>query len=111
MGKCDIYEANAYLYDIADMLDIVVTSELCNVSNTIVFNVHEPLNIYRIAHLYNDCKSVSYEPELFHALSLHYWQNCFVNVFASGKVVVLGKNSIIYINDIIDWITDNICTT
>lgn len=111
MGKTDYDSASSIFINVANALNVIIVHNLVNVSNTIITQaptVFCPLNLYSIALKYGDYSNVRYEPELFHSLSLHIWENCHVNIFASGKIVLLGRNSKSCINDVLQWLNENV---
>ena len=65
-------------------------------SMTVVVNLKQVINLYTLA------RSVKcmYEPELFPALRLTKYNPTCVNIFASGKVVILGLKSLYYQNQV-----------
>ena len=76
-------------------------------SITVTFKVDKSINLYRLSSKVN-CR---YEPELFPALRLLDYNPLCVNVFTSGKVVVLGIKQLNYnklIHSIIDYLDEQI---
>lgn len=64
-------------------------------SITITFDVGQKVNLYKLArHL--GSKKCMFEPELFPAARLLMYNPTCVNVFYSGKVVVLGLKTFTY---------------
>ena len=110
MGNVDFESAHSFLQDIVELFNSQIDTSLCNVSNTIIYKIEKdtPINLYQVALLYNNYKHVRFECELFPSLSIHIWNPVHVNIFASGKVVILGRDSIMYIHEIISWINKNI---
>jgi len=79
------------------------------VTQTLSFNIcSTPINLYNMKQIYKDDCNVVFEPEIFCALSLLYWKPIHVNVFSTGKVVILGKDSMLYACTITKWIHANI---
>ena len=111
MGSISYESAQVFLSDIIELFSSSIVSELTNVSNTIVYhipNLCEPLNLYKLSLKYSDCKFVNFESELFPSLTLNFWSPVHVNVFSTGKVVILGKNSLSCINNVVFWINKNL---
>lgn len=101
----DIIKHINYIYS-----DVIMPPYL--VSQTVVFKVLDeccPLNLHHIASIFKDDKYVRFENELFPALSLYYWKPVHVNVFSTGKVVVLGKDAVKLLSYIDTWLFINIC--
>lgn len=106
MGKityddaCCFIQNIHYIYsDISNVLHLV--------SQTVVFKLEDnlcPVNLYHLISEYNNDVNVRFEGEIFPAISLHYWNPVHVNLFASGKVVILGKNALVLKETIHDWI-------
>jgi len=63
-------------------------------SLTITSNVGQTVNLYKISMKLG--MQVSYEPELFPALRLLKFNPLCVNLFSSGKIVILGIKSLKY---------------
>lgn len=84
-----------------------IIQPLCKVSETVVFqldSLHLPINLYKFSHEYKKDNRILFEPELFPSLSLHYWKPLHVNVFSTGKVIILGFNASHFVSTIRDWI-------
>ena len=105
MGKADYFTVSNLLDDIIKNLDTYVITPLSVSTQTIAFklNVHE-LNLHVIAQT---VPNISFEAELFPAISLNFWYPLHVNVFSSGKVVVLGKDALQKKCEIEEWIMKN----
>ena len=67
-----------------------------------------PINLYYVANHFKHDTNVSFNPEVFPALSLHYWNPIHVNIFSTGKIIVLGNNSINLLTEIYEWIFYNL---
>ena len=61
-------------------------------SMTVVINLGQMINLYKLSKL----TRCWFEPELFPALRLNKYDPICVNVFASGKVVILGLKNLNY---------------
>lgn len=48
---------------------------------------------------------VHYNPNLYPALSIHYWSPVQVSLFSNGKVIILGEHASLLQPAIISWIT------
>ena len=106
MGKACHENAIAYLHSLLHLFNCSLISPPLRVSQTIVFQVdplYTPINLLYISKLAQD-SCVRFEYEIFPALSLHFWKPLHVNVFASGKVVVLGKNATSMLVSIHDYL-------
>ena len=64
-------------------------------SITITHNVGHQINLLKLAQLM-PCTDYTYEPELFPALRMTKFNPVCVNVFATGKIVILGLKSLSY---------------
>jgi TATA-box binding protein (TBP) (component of TFIID and TFIIIB) len=63
-------------------------------SVTVTANLGTPVHLYKLAvKLKNQC---TFEPELFSALRYLKYNPMCVNIFSSGKVVILGLKSLDY---------------
>jgi len=106
MGKVSIESAFIHLESIHYIYsDIIIPLHL--VSQTVVsqFDISLcPINLHHISQIYKHDKNVRFECELFPALSLHFWSPIHVNVFSNGKVIILGKDSLKFSSNIIDWL-------
>lgn len=71
-------------------------------SLTIVVNLNQSVNLYTLARI----TKCMYEPELFPALRLTKYNPICVNVFASGKVVILGLKNLYYQNQVYNIMSD-----
>ena len=64
-------------------------------SITLTYNVGHPINLLKVAKQLTS-KQCIYEPELFPALRMKRFDPICVNVFSTGKVVILGLKSLSY---------------
>ena len=64
-------------------------------SITVTYNVGHRINLLKLAQLMS-CSERVYEPELFPALRMTKFNPICVNVFSTGKVVILGLKSLLY---------------
>ena len=71
-------------------------------SLTIVVNLKETINLYTLTKI----TKCLYEPELFPALRLMKYSLTCVNVFSSGKVVILGLKTLNFENQVNDIMSD-----
>lgn len=107
MGKASYANASFILSCISFIYSDITTSLSC-VSQTVVFQVPTllcPIPLYTFKNAFPNELAVQYEPELFTALSIKYWKPIHVNLFSTGKVVVLGKDALKYKSDIDEWLT------
>lgn len=72
---------------------------------TFSLGVNINLQTYKESLHYNN-GSIMYEVELFPALIYNKWPSIHVNVFHSGNVTVLGRNSRDYINEIKNYLSN-----
>ena len=69
-------------------------------SMSVVINLRLGINLYKLSKLIN----CWFEPELFPALRLNKYDPICVNVFSTGKIVILGLKNInykVYVDNII----------
>lgn len=64
-------------------------------SITVTYNLGRQINLLKVAKQLT-CKRCMYEPELFPALRMKRFDPICVNVFSTGKVVILGLKSLSY---------------
>ena len=64
-------------------------------SITVTYNVGHRINLLKLAQLMSYSERM-YEPELFPALRMTKFNPICVNVFSTGKVVILGLKSLSY---------------
>ena len=110
MGNVCIEKAIPYLHTLLHILDCRLISPPLLVSQTIVFQLdpqYTPINLLYISNRVQD-SNVRFEYECFPALSLHFWKPLHVNVFATGKVVVLGNNATNMLVTIYKYLIDTI---
>jgi len=111
MGKLSFETAVSTIDSLSDIY-LFIDEPLHLVSQTVVFNldkVYIPPNLYKIAHELNTDRNVLYEPEIFPALSLYHFKPIHINVFTSGKVVVLGKDALQSAHHIKNWLHCLLC--
>lgn len=107
MGKVDFDDACTIIISSINYIYSDIITPLHLATQTGVFKLPNsfcPINLHRIAKEYVNDVNVRFEPEIFPAVSLHYWKPVHVNVFSTGKIVVLGKNAIDSIHDIYNWL-------
>jgi TATA-box binding protein (TBP) (component of TFIID and TFIIIB) len=66
---------------------------LNHISDTIIISLDRPINCYSFAQQYSSYTKILYETELFPALSILEFAPTHVNVFHTGKIVILGKEA------------------
>ncbi len=106
MGRVSLSQAQHVIDSLNDIY-YSVTSPLVQVSQTVVFkldSLHLPIDLYKFVAEYKTDDKICFEPEIFPSISLHYWKPLHVNVFSTGKVIVLGCNALQSIQDIRDWL-------
>jgi hypothetical protein len=106
VGKCRIMGCKSELK--TETLPFRIGS-ICIQSITVVNDLKQKVNLPRLGDLLNqDCM---YEPVLFSALRVLKYNPLCVNVFASGKVVILGLKTLDYkslVDGIMTTITSHI---
>ena len=106
MGRITSDEANSIVQSLSIIYKSIL-SPLYQVSQTIVLQLHSmyvPVDLYKLAYEFKNDSRVNFEPELFPALVLNHWKPLHVNVFSSGKVIILGHNACNFVNDIQTWL-------
>jgi len=69
-------------------------------TETFTFTLGRLINLYLVNQKKQPCPWIIYEAELFPAMKVLYWSPINVNVFHTGKVVVMGATSRNLVNDI-----------
>jgi len=105
MGNCNEWTIEELNNIISSLLYRPIN--LVHISDTVVFSMLTNVNLYNFSKLNSNCKLL-HEAELFPAISLLEWRPTFVNLFYTGKVIVLGKNAKSLVNIIHDWILTHI---
>ena len=106
MGKATFESVQSTLDFITSILDSHVVVPLCKVTETVVFKLNKSnINLYKLVFNAQPCVL---ELELFPALSLNLWKPLHVNVFSTGKVVLLGKNALDKKDEIEKWLIERI---
>ena len=103
-GKCRLMGVKSPLHDITHLP--VKIDKLTIQSMTLVHSLDNDINLLRLAKNLPPNERL-YEPELFPAVRLLKYNPMCVNVFGSGKVVILGLKNIAYqefLNDVIMYI-------
>lgn len=99
-GQCRIMGCKKPLTTVPYNIDSIQIQSI-----TVTVNLGKKLNLYTLAaKLNNQCV---YEPELFCALRFTKYNPMCVNIFSSGKVVILGLKTLDY-NCIVNDICKNI---
>jgi TATA-box binding protein (TBP) (component of TFIID and TFIIIB) len=86
-GKCRLMGCKSPVHSVSHYPIPIVLTNI--VSATAVMNMEKSIDIRRMANDLGNSQC-SYEPELFPALRLRKFNPLCVNVFASGKIVILG---------------------
>ena len=104
MGKIDFDDVVHIFNFLVDLLETQVVSPLVLVSQTIVFqlNFHQ-VNLHKCVHF---IPNSIFEPELFPSLTFDKFKPLHVNLFSTGKVVVLGRNALCMKVEIEDWLNE-----
>lgn len=92
-GKCRLMGVR-YPLESDHVLPMMI-NDLQIQSITVVGDLGHDINLLTLAHRI-PCNQRMFEPELFPALRLTKYKPLCVNVFASGKVVVLGLRELAY---------------
>lgn len=103
------FDARIVIDYFSSQLKCVETIECCLQSETYVFNLGKSINLYLFNLNFTDRQHILYEAELFPAIRITYWDNVCVNVFSSGKVIILGKYANFFLTDIVTFIRKNFC--
>ena len=79
-------------------------------SETLVYNFNRQFNpsLIKSTWPHSNDRLIRHEGEIFCALELLKWQPIHVNLFHSGKCVILGRDSRVKLYEIIDWVNSNI---
>lgn len=102
MGKASINIADANLNYIVDLLHTFIILPLSCVTQTVVFKLNVAhINLHKAVNI---IPNSMFEAELFPSLVLNHFKPLHVNVFATGKVVVLGKNALCMKSEIENWL-------
>lgn len=112
MGKGCFTKSLSLFDSIVPIISSNIITPLYIVSHTITSILPHsccPLNLHVLIRKFYSNKEVLFEPELFPAICITQWDGCHVNVFSSGKIIVLGKNSLLYKDDIYKWILHELC--
>jgi TATA-box binding protein (TBP) (component of TFIID and TFIIIB) len=93
-GKCRLMGCKT---PICSTSDLPIPVMLTNISSiTLVMKLDKSINLINLANKLGS-KKCTYEPELFPAVRLTAFNPLCVNVFASGKIVILGVKTLNYI--------------
>ena len=91
-GKCRLMGCKTPICSTVDLpIPVILTNIL---SITLVMKLDESINLINLANKLG--KKCIYEPELFPAIRLTAFNPLCVNVFASGKIVILGVKTLNY---------------
>lgn len=107
-GKCRIMGCKKPIMNDRITCNFLEIQIECIQSITVTCDLGQFINLYKLSCVLDDC---CFEPELFPTLRINKYKPLCVNVFASGKVVILGLKSLEYhktINDITKYILDKI---
>lgn len=105
MGRLTHNHACDTLDSIITVLNTRIINHPIAVSHTLTFNLGYTLNLSNVANHITDC---TYEPELFPALSINAYKPTHINIFSTGKVVVLGKQALDLQQEIKDYLHCNL---
>ena len=85
----------------------IVVQPKC-VSQTVCLQLNQCVNLHKFNHHFENCKDILYLPEIFPAIRLFLWKPLHVNLFSSGKVIVLGQDAYEKCDEILDWLYFNV---
>ena len=94
-GKCRLMGIQIPLNNDANLPLAVNNLQIQSI--TLVDDIGESINLYKLAHKLPK-GSFMFEPELFPALRLVNFNPLCVNIFSSGKIVILGVKNLSYQN-------------
>lgn len=106
MGRISLEQAQSVIKSLSFIYHTIITP-LQQVSQTVVLQMpskYVPINLYKLANDFKHDINIQFEPELFPSLSLHYWKPLHVNVFSTGKVIILGCNASNFVKTIYEWL-------
>lgn len=104
MGKCTNVEE--IINPLVSALQTFISLDPFCVSQTVVCKLASTsLNLH---YYVNHIPTAMFECELFPALSIAYFNPLHVNLFSTGKVVILGNDALNKCKDIIKWINKHI---
>ena len=106
MGKGNFNTVQYYLTNILEHLSTYIIAPLSCSTQTISFQLNTTqINLHQFVKRVPHCL---FEVELFPAVTIDVWYPLHVNVFATGKVVVLGKNALCKKCEIENWLNKHI---
>lgn len=92
MGKASVKYATHIFHFLVSLLDSYIITPLSLVSQTAVFKLNVVhFNLHKFVDI---IPNTMFEAELFPSLVINHFKPLHVNVFATGKVVVLGKDAL-----------------
>lgn len=105
MGKASsLDDVSCILNFLVDLLHTSIISPLTLVSQTVVFKLNVVnVNLHKLVRI---IPNSIFEPELFPSLSIDAFKPLHVNLFSSGKVVILGKDALSRKLQVETWLTD-----
>lgn len=111
MGSSEQCEDDFYkiVFHLQDHIETNCEYNFILQTKTFVFNLNRKINCALVREFFQADRFVRYEPEIFSALELLHWAPTHVNIFHTGKVTILGKNSQHQKDEIINWISSNVC--
>lgn len=110
MGKLTLNHAQEFLNSIHNIYTCIETPLNCT-TQTFVFQIDKtlvPINLHNLSNRFGENCNFSFLPELFPAFSIKLWKPVHVNLFSTGKVVVLGKQSCTLLSSIQEWVYFNV---
>lgn len=102
MGKVTFTQAYTLANDITSHLCTFIIDDVLLVSETVVFKLNiNNLNLHKLVNIIPSCL---FEGELFPSLTVSHFAPLHINVFSTGKVVVLGRNAADRAHEIYLWL-------
>lgn len=101
MGKCT--SVDCFIYQLTSNLHTFIIDVPFIVSQTVVYNFYTVTSI-NLHLLVNKIPTAMFECELFPALTISQFAPLHVNLFSTGKIVILGKDALDKCKTIINWL-------
>ena len=99
MGKANFDIISNLLNDIINTLDTSIITYPIIKSQTVSFSLNRQVNLHK-----QNIPHSLYEPELFPAVSIYKFSPLHVNLFSTGKVIILGCNALNEKHVIENWL-------
>lgn len=106
MGKCNSYSTIMnFLNDISSIYTSIESLPTI-VSQTITLQIDQtlcPINLHKLIDQCSDDPHITFEGERFPAITFTHWKPLHVNLFHTGKLIIMGRDSSIHKDKIEDW--------